>query len=406
VRLPESLGVLRVRGFRLLFGAQAVSVIGDRMVPIALAFAVLRLGGDATDVGLVLACRTLTLVAALLVGGVVADRVSRRAVMVLADLARVVTQGLLAALLLAGAATLPVIALLAGLTGAATGFFNPASTGVLPAVVRPEDLQQANGLRATAMAAGEIVGPLVGGVLVAAAGPGWAFAIDAVSFALSALLLAGLRLAPVAREAAPFLHDLREGWRTFRSTTWLWTFVAGAALGNMVWGAWSVLGPVIAERDLGGAATWGAILAAMGVGTLIGALLAIRARPRRPLVLATLAAITFAAPLAMLAAGVPAALVGAGALLAGGGMMICNSVWESTVQREVSPGTLSRVSAYDWFGSIAFQPLGMAIWGPLAGVIGTSTALWLASALITASCAALLAVPDIRRVGAAAATTR
>src|SRR5690349_762068 len=313
------------------------------MVPIALAFAVLELGGSASEVGIVLAARMLPLLAALLVGGVVADRVSRRAVMVAADLARVVTQGLLAVLLFAGAASVPVVALLAGLTGAATGFFNPASTGVLPAVVRPEQLQQANGLRATAMSGGEIVGPLIGGVLIAAAGPGWAFAVDAASFAVSALLLARLRLAPVAREATSFLHDLHEGWRTFRSTTWLWTFVAGAALGNMVWGAWSVLGPVIAERDLGGAATWGSILAAMGVGTLIGALLAIRAHPRRPLVLANLAAVTFAAPLGLLAAGVPAALIGAGALVAGAGMMICNSVWESTVQREVPPETLSRV---------------------------------------------------------------
>jgi hypothetical protein len=397
VRLPDSLAVLRVREFRLLFAAQAVSVVGDRLVPVALAFAVLRLGGGPTQVGLVLASRTVMLVAALLVGGVVADRVPRGRVMVAADVARCVTQGVLAALLLGGVASIGVVALLAGLTGAGTGFFNPASTGLLPAVVRPDRLQEANGLRATATAGGEIAGPLIGGLLVAAVGTGWAFAVDAASFAVSAALLARLRLAPdAAREASSFLADLRAGWSAFRSLRWLWAFVAASAFGNLLWGAWSVLGPVIAERKLGGAAVWGAILAAMGIGTLAGAVLAIRLRPRRPLVLATVAAAALVAPLACLAAGAPAGLIAAGALLAGGGMMLGNSVWESTLQREAPAASLSRLSAYDWFGSMAFQPLGLAIWGPLSAVLGLSTSLWLAAGLMAASLLAVLAVPDIR----------
>jgi MFS family permease len=397
VRLPDSLAVLRVREFRLLFAAQAVSVVGDCLVPVALAFAVLRLGGSPTQVGLVLASRTVMLVAALLVGGVVADRVPRGRVMVAADVARCVTQGVLATLLLGGGASIGVVALLAGLTGAGTGFFNPASTGLLPAVVRPDRLQEANGLRATATAGGEIAGPLIGGLLVAAAGTGWAFAVDAASFAVSAALLARLRLAPdAAREASSFLADLRAGWSAFRSLRWLWAFVAASAFGNLLWGAWSVLGPVIAERELGGAAVWGAILAAMGVGTLAGAVLAIRLRPRRPLVLATVAAAALVAPLACLAAGAAAGLIAAGALLAGGGMMLGNSVWESTLQREAPAASLSRLSAYDWFGSMAFQPLGLAIWGPLSAVLGLSTSLWLAAGLMAASLLAVLAVPDIR----------
>jgi MFS family permease len=399
VRLPDSVGLLRDRGFRLLFGSAAVSWLGDRIVPVALAFAVLDLGGSASEVGIVLASRTFALVASLLVGGVVADRVPRQTVMVTADLVRVVTQGLLAGLLIAGSASVASLAVLAGLTGLATGFFNPASTGVLPMVVEADDLQQANGLRATAMSVGEIVGPLLGGVLVAAAGAGWALAVDAASFALSAALLARLRLPrDAARERTSFLADLRTGWDAFRSLTWLWTFVVAAAFGNMVWGSWSVLGPVVAERDLGGAAAWGAILGAMGAGALIGALLAIRARPRHPIVTATLAAFLMGFPIAFLAAGLPGALIGVGALLGGAGMMVCNSVWESTLQREVPPDRLSRVSAYDWFGSLAFQPLGMAIWGPIAGITGVSEALWLAAAAITLSTAVMLAVPDARRL--------
>src|SRR4051794_22598452 len=177
------MGVLRLREFRLVFGAQAVSWFGDRMVPIALAFAVLELHGSASDVGLVLAFRMLPMIATLLVGGVVADRLSRRAVMVAADLVRVLTQGTIAAALITGHAGIWLLAILSGATGAATGFFNPASTGLLPAIVAPERLQEANGMRATAMSGGEIVGPAVAGVLIATLGPGWALGVDAATFA-------------------------------------------------------------------------------------------------------------------------------------------------------------------------------------------------------------------------------
>jgi hypothetical protein len=395
------MGVLRLREFRLLLGAQAVSMVGDRMVGIALAFAVLELGGSATEVGIVLACRTLPLVATLLVGGVVADRVSRRAVMVAADLSRLATQGAIAALLIGGVAEVWMLAVLAGLTGAAGGFFNPAATGLLPAIVPPERLLEANGIRATAMSGGEIAGPIIAGVLIATVGPGWAIAIDAASFAVSALFLAGLRRPEaVPRAATSFLADLREGWGVFRSLTWVWTFVACAAFGNLVWGAWSVLGPVVAERSLGGAAAWGTVLGAMGIGALIGSLVAIRARPRRPLVLAGVAYGLFVFPLLFLAAGAPVAVIGLGALFGGVAMMLGNAVWESTLQSRVPEESLSRVSAYDWFGSLAFNPVGMAIWGPIAGLIGIHTALYVAAALVFASTAALLAVPAIRELQA------
>jgi MFS family permease len=254
-RLPESLDVLRAREFRLLFSGQAVSVLGDRMAVVALAFAVLEIGGSASDVGLVLAAGAFPLVATVLAGGVVADRASRRAVMVVADLARVASQGAMAALLIVGVAEVWMLALVAGVTGAATGFFSPASTGLLPEVVLAEQLQPANGLRASAASTGEILGPVVGGVLVAAAGAGWAIAIDAVTFAVSAACLAMLRVPTrVAARRSSFVADLREGWVAFRSRRWVWTFVVYFAIVNVLWGAWGVLGPIVAERDLGGAA--------------------------------------------------------------------------------------------------------------------------------------------------------
>jgi predicted MFS family arabinose efflux permease len=399
-RTPDALGLLRQRDFRLLFSAQVVSAFGDRLVTIALAFAVLELGGSASAVGLVLACGMLPLVGCLPIGGVVADRVSRRAVMVGADLVRLAAWGVLAVLLIAGTADIWMLAALAAAAGAATGFFNPASTGLLPLVVAPHALQRANGLRATAIGIGEIAGPVVAGVLVAVAAPGWVIAIDAATFGLSAACLLRLRMPAPGAVAESFLADLREGWAAFRSRTWVWGFVACIAVGNLLWGAWSALGPVVADRHLGGAPAWGTVLAALGAGGLAGGLLAMRVDPRRPLVLAALASAVLAVPLGLLALGVPVAVLVPGALLAGTGLMLANVVWESTLQRHVPADALSRVSAYDWFGSLAFYPLGLAIWGPVSVAIGVDAALWVAAVLFVVTTLAVLAVPDVRRLRA------
>jgi len=398
-RLPESLDVLRTREFRLLFGGQAVSVLGDRTVAVALAFAVLEVGGSVSDVGLVLAAGTFPLVATVLVGGVVADRAPRRTVMVAADLVRVVSQGTMAVLLITGTAEVWMLALLAGVTGVATGFFGPASTGLLPEVVLAKQLQPANALRASAASAGEILGPIMAGLLVATTSAGWAIAVDAVTFAVSAACLAMLRVPTrVAAQGSSFAADLREGWVAFRSRRWVWTFVAYFAIVNLLWGAWGALGPIVTERDLGGAAAWGTILAAMGVGALAGSLLAARVKPTRPLLFAALADGLFALPLAFLAAAPPVPLIAGGALLSGAGMALAISVWESTLQRHVPGESLSRVSSYDWFGSLAFYPLGLAIWGPVAAAIGVSVSLWLAFGLAAAATLALICVPEIRHL--------
>jgi uncharacterized membrane protein len=322
--------------------------------------------------------------------------------MVAADLVRLASQGAMAVLVIAGDARVWSLALLAGVGGAATGFFNPATTGLMPAVVVPDDLQRANGLRAVSMAAGEVAGPLVAGLLVASAGAGWALAVDAASFGVSAaflsrLLVDGRSVTQVPEGGASFLADLREGWREFRARTWVWAFVLTIGLGNMLWGAWGALGPVVAKRDLGGAAAWGTVLAGMGAGGVAGALLAIRLKPRRPLVVVAFAYLLFSAPLAMLAAGAPVAVLAGAALLAGIGLMLGNTVWESTLQRNIPRGSLSRVSAYDWFGALAFRPLGLVVWGPVAVALGLTPSLWLAFALQAALALAMLAMPLTRR---------
>jgi MFS family permease len=395
--------ILRDRDFLRFFGAQAISMFGDRMVAVALAFAVIELGGSATDVGTVLAMRALPLVACLLVGGVVADRTSRRGVLVCADLVRLVSQGSLAALLILGRPSVLEVGLLAGVTGVAGGFAAPATTGLLPEVVGPERLAEANGLRATAFSAGELGGPLLSGVLVATAGAGWALGVDALTFGVSAALLVGLRRVAGARQPGgeSFLADLRHGWIAFRSQRWLWTFVVWASVANLMFGAWKVLGPVVAHRDLGGAATWGLIISAMGVGTIVGGLFALRVRPRRPMFVVACTAFLDAGPALALAATRSVPVIAFGALLVGLALMLGNTLWETTLQRHVPPESLSRVSSYDWFGSLALDPIGLAIWGPIAAVIGIDASLWMSAGLLIAGAAALLAVPEVRHLPAA-----
>jgi len=390
--------VLRLRDFRLLFAGHGVSVLGDRMVVVALAFAVLELGGSASEVGLVLAASWVPAIASVLVGGVVADRISRRTVMVAADGVRVASQGAMAVLLITGSAEIWMLGALAGVTGAGMGFFSPAATGLLPDVVPAEGLQPANALRSTAASVSEILGPVAAGLIVAAAGAGWAIAVDAVTFAISGACLLGLRPHRAGeRERASFLDDLRDGWTAVRSRRWLWTCIVYAAVANVMWGAWTALGPVVADRDLGGAGPWGTVIGATGVGALIGSVVATRVRPGRPLVFVALMEGVFALPLAFLAAGASVPVLALGAALSGAGLMLGMSVWETTLQRGVPQESLSRVSSYDWFGSYAFYPLGLAAWGSIAGAIGVHTALWLAFGLFAAAAVALVAVPDVRR---------
>jgi MFS family permease len=373
-----------------------VSLLGDGIVPVALSFAVLDLTGSATDLGLVLASETVALAAALLAGGVVADRVGRRNVMVAADLVRLASQSVIGALLVTGNATVIEIAVSQALLGAATGFFNPASSGLLP-LVAGERLQQANALRGMAMASGSIVGPAIAGVLVVTTSPGVALLIDAATYAASALLLVRVRPHDLPRQSrSRFLADLREGFGEVRARTWVWSVIIVFAVTNTVSAAFPVLGAVISKRHLGGAGAWAAILAFRAAGGLMAGTTLLRFGPRRPLLVAVRVALVSALPMFLLALGAPLVLILLAALISGVSGMVFNTLWETTLQQHIPAAARSRVSSYDWFGSIAFAPLGLALIGPLAAGIGISGALYLCGGIDVLSVALLLGVRDIR----------
>jgi MFS family permease len=398
-------GKLRVLGepaYRRLWIGRTASLVGDGIAPIALAFAILDLTGSVTDLGIVLAAHSLVLIALVLVGGVVADRISPRLAMLGADLTRTVSTGLIAALLLAGVAEVWELALLYAIDGAATAFFNPASDAITPQIVPTRRLQEANALLNFSRWAGKVAGPALAGILLALGSPGTALAVDAATFAVSAACLwsLSLRSGRAEREEQNFLGDLRHGWREFSSRDWVVAIVVSAAITNAAFTPiFLVLGPTVARESLDGAGSWALIAAMFGVGGLLGGAVALSIRPRRPLLVSEGSAVLlFSLPLALLAIPAHTAVIAAGALISGTTASLAEILYLTAVAQKLPQESLSRVMAYDWFGSLALEPLGLALVGPLAVAIGISTTLWLGAATITACIGATLLVPGVRRL--------
>jgi MFS family permease len=402
MRSGELFGALRERRFRLLWLGQATSTLGDGLVPVALAFAVIQtLDGSPTDLGIVLAAWTLPLVVFVLAGGVWADRLPRQMVMLVADLIRCVVQATMAFLLLSGRAELWELVVLVAIYGTAQAFFQPAATGLVPATISSERLQQANALLGISRSFAFVVGPAVAGVVAATTNPGSVFVVDAATFAVSATSLAFLRLSRSRREGEPhsFLSDLKGGWHELISHTWLWVIVAWAAtyLGIVI-APWMTLGPVVAKQSLGGAAAWGLIAAGWGAGTVAGGLIALRWKPVRPMLTCTLLVLLVAPGVALLALHAPAPMIATAQMIGGAGMGIFSAVWQTTLQQQVREDALSRVSAWDWMGSFLFLPLGLIAAGPVADLIGISATLWIAVAWAVLSTLVVLLVPSVRNL--------
>lgn len=388
--------------FRLLFLGQAWSMLGDRITFIALPFAVLAIGGGAADVGLVVAAGFVPFACFALLGGVWADRLPRHRVMLASDLVRFVTQAVMAGLLLTGAAEVWQLAVLMVVFGTADAFFAPAFLGLVPAVVSPERLQEANAIRGLTMSVSLVGGPALAGLLVATLGPGGAIAADAGTFALSAAALARLRPAVVERaaEAEPtLLEGLRSGLAEVRSRTWVVAFLGMlCAYHVVVLPSIFVLGPVLAERELGGASSWAIVTAAFGVGSVVGDLLVLRFKPSRPLLVAALAFVVASCQAAIV--GSSLSLAGIAALEAVTGVAVSAGfvLWETTLQEQIPEHAISRVSSYDFLVSVGAMPIGLALAGSLERAIGLHELLLVQSAVGVPIALAILAVPAVRGI--------
>jgi MFS family permease len=392
--------VLHLRDFRRVFLSQAVSTVGDFFVPIAISFAVLDLTGSVSDLGVVLFARILGQVILFLAGGVWADRFGRQQLMVAANAVRFVSQSVLGLVLVSGHARIWQLIVLQLVHGGATGLFRPAASGLTPQLVPPEQLQAANGLMYVTVSIGGILGPAIGGVFVETVGAGWAILGDGVTFAVAGILLSRIRpLGHVPPSRESFWRELAGGWREVRARTWLWASILDFAAFQMIYLATiMVLGPLVAKESLGGAAAWAVILVGFSVGNLAGNLCSMRLRPRRPLIFAWTVILLSGPSLVLLAFTTPTWTIVLSEAASGFSIGVAGTLWETTLQRNVPPEALSRVSSYDWMGSTVLRPLGLVVVGPIAVAIGVEETLLVAFALTMISSLTLLLVPDMWRI--------
>ena len=387
--LRDLLRVLRHRDFRLLWLANSASVVGDRIVTVALALFVVDLTGSATDLGIVLAAYSVPLIGFLLLGGVLADRLPRHLVVVGTDLVRFALHALLAVLIVTGEVRIWHLVVIGVLFGTAEAFYRPAASGLLPQTVPEDEIQEANAVTGMFQNVAEFAGPALATLLVLGFSPAAAFAIDAATFLVSAALLVRVRpreRAGAAQPGAPAVaavtarptvwSDLREGFHEVRSRSWVWATLAAFCVALFVALApLFVLGPIVAREQYGDLAVFGYVFAAFGGGTIIGSLVAIRWRPRYPMRQGMIFVLLWPAAIALYAAGAPLALVVPAMALAGSFIALFDVWWVTALAERIPPGKLSRVVSYDWTVSLGLVPLGFVLAGPAAEALGATEVL-------------------------------
>ncbi|KAA5933011.1 MFS transporter [Pantoea sp. Bo_2] len=385
--------------FRYLFFGRLFTVLGNGIAPIALAFAVLDIGGSASDLGMVVASRSLFNVLFLLVGGVIADRYSRSRVLVVSALVAAVSQAFVAWSVLEGSASVISLTLLGALNGASAGIALPASSALVPQVVPARHLRQANALIQLGVYGGTVMGASLGGVITSAVGPGWGLAIDALGFAASAPLYFFIRVnaEKAGTLSGNILQDLKEGWAEFAGRSWIWSIVVQFAVINVAFnGIVVVLGPMIADASFG-RTQWGIIVAAHSAGLIAGSLLAMKWHPRRDLFTGAMLAGLYALPIFMLSQNATAIWLIAGFFIAGTTLGLFGVIWAHSLQTHIPPDKLARVYAYDAMGSFIAIPFGQLVAGPLAAKYDMSNVLLMSALAVIIATAGVGLVPAVRQ---------
>lgn len=382
--------------FGWFFAARTVDLAGSSMTTVALALAVLRASGRPGDLGIVLSA-TMVPTLVLLVGGAVADRVSRRVLLIVANLASAATMGAMGVTLITSHYNLVVISGLALLNGAVSAFTSPALRGIVPELVETRDLQRANALLASSRNVVRIIAPTVASAVVATAGGGWALVVDALSYGLAALAFtripAGSR-PPATKQA--LWRDLVEGWSVFRSMRWVVLMTISFALVNAFnVGPWNVLGPMVVSRH-GGALGWGTVLSVRAIGLLVMSALAVKLVLRRPLRAGRICGILAGLPLLAVGLSGQAWVVAVAAFVGGLGFSVAAITWETALQASVPRESLSRVSAYDDLLSYIAIPLSQVAVGPLAQAYGAGRVSVACGLAYIAACLFPLASRELR----------
>ena len=390
---------LRHHNYRLLVAGTTTSALGNAVTPIALAFAVLDLGGTASELGIVVAAFALAEVLTVLFGGVLGDRVPRQLMLEGSAAACALTQALTAVLLVGGWASIPVLGVIGVVNGCLGALSQPSSSALTRSTVPAALVGDAVALRALLQTSAMVVGYAAGGVLVAAVGSGWAIAVDAATFALAALLFSRLDVAhtpPASRGS--FLGDLGEGFREVVSHTWLWLLIGQALLYHLFYGgAQQVLGPIVIGDEFSRTA-WGVALGTLMGGFVIGGLVCLRWKPRRSLYAGTyFLSLTAAFPVAMAVSDHlwPVLL---GAFLHGLGLQVFDVQWQVAIQQNIPEEKLARVYSFDLVGSFVARPLGLVLVGPVAAAVGFHAWLLVVGCVMGTSALAALLSSDVRGV--------
>jgi MFS family permease len=398
--LGEAARPLRQRRFRLLWFGRVASAVGDAIVPVALTFAVLSIHGSATALGGVLASFTIARVVFTLAGGVVADRFSRRTIMLSSDVLRAAVQAFIAVMLLTHHMTLAAFVACEALFGMASAFFGPAADGLVPQTLDPGELQSANALLGISRNTMNVFGPAVSGFLLYVASPGYVFAIDAASFVVSAAFLARLDVdAPIRAPLRSFESELREGFREVTSRGWVRAPILGFAISNFMLASFIVLGPLVFISHFGSPTKdWGLVSACGSIGAIVGALASVKLAPRRPLYGAFVSTTLLAVPIATLAEPLPWEAIAVAWGFGMGSVALGNTWWETTLQRLIPEHVYSRVRSYDILVSFVFMPIGMIAFGPISDWIGLEHTLLAAALVAAVTNLAVAFTPAVRAV--------
>lgn len=397
---------LREPNFRWYFLSRAVNLAGTTMAPVALAFAVLEVSDSAGALGGVLAARSIPVIVFLLAGGVIADRIGRTTTIQAANLLSFASQAAIAALLISGHAELWHLVVLSALNGTASAASMPALAGIVPALVPRDQLQPANVLLAMTRSALAILGPTGAATLVVTVGPGWALAIDALTWLASAVLLLPVRIPAPERSGESVLAELREGWVLFRTTTWLWVVVLAFGAMNVIHaGGFDTLGPVLAVGSDIGEHGWGLILSAQAVGLLVMTLVLLRMPMRRPLRSGMLGVTLFGVPLIVMGVSPHTVPVMVAAFLGGLGIELFGLGWNLAMQENIPDEMLARAYSYDMLGSFVAIPVGQLLFGPLAGQFGLREVLTVSGVVYVAIALLTLLSRDVRNLGRVSTTS-
>ncbi|WP_078857267.1 MFS transporter [Streptomyces sp. NBRC 109706] len=389
------------RNFTLFFTARTVAKLGDLMLPVALAAGLVREGGGAGAVGAAMASFTASFAGLVIFGGVFADRFDTRRLMIGSDLVRVITQTITAVLFLTGHVALWSICLIGVINGVCAAMFQPGVASTVPLIAR--DVQAANAAVRTAESGMAVLGPATAGVLVGLTSAGGVFAVHAGTYLVSALCLIALRLPRGPRtSSAPggdrtaFRADLVEGWREFAARRWMWGVI-------VIWmvfmaAAWGPSVPLAATEIINehGERVYGLINSGLGVGMVLGGLLALRIRPVRPLRAGAVALFGFVPQPVAIGAALPVPLITGASVLAGAALAFWGVMWATSVQTQVPGAVLNRIHAYEVAGSLVMLPVGQALAGPAAGLFGAQQVLLAGGFVSLAVCVALLSVSAIR----------